>query len=130
MDVFRSGCSVLEMKSLNATNLVGGQEEDQREDQGVSWEELVVAPMEGVQSLVVLAMVEVPAGPQPQQEGACAEGLSLGTDCPLVGPCPQSQRGLTRLCTLPPPLLPPHQELTDLKIKHPTVSNRLEHKVQ
>lgn len=58
----------------NKTNLVGGQEEGQREDQEVSWEELAVAPGEGAQSLVALAEVEVLAVPQLQQEGAYAEG--------------------------------------------------------
>lgn len=90
-----------------------------------------MAPVEGVQSLVVLAMVEVLAVPQPQQEGACAEWPPLGADCPLVGPCPQSQRGLTHLCPLPLPHPPPHhQELTDLKMKYPIISNRLEHEVK
>lgn len=70
-DLFQRGRVTFHL--ANRTNLVGGQEEGQREDQEVSWEELVVAPGEGAQSLVALAKVEVLAVPQPQQEGAYVE---------------------------------------------------------
>lgn len=91
------------------------QEEGQREDQGASLEELGVDPVVEVQSLVDLASVEVLES-LGQLEGADAGWPSGGAGCHLVAPYPLRQSHLIHLyILLLLRLLPPLQELTDLK---------------
>lgn len=96
------------------TNLVVGQEGDQRGDQEDALGELEEDPEEEAPSLVDPACVEVLVVALGLQEEADGNRPS-GAGCPPTGPCPRRLSPQTHQCIPPLPLLRPLRESTDLK---------------